>query len=33
MLLSLRLQGVESPEELLLENHDFKRKLIAYISV
>ncbi len=30
---SLRSQGVESPEELLLENHDFKRKLIAYISV
>ena len=30
---SLRSQGVESPEELLLENNDFKRKLIAYISV
>jgi len=30
---SLRSQGVESPEELLLENNDFKQKLVAYISV
>ena len=30
---SLRHQGVENPEELLLENDDFRQKLIAYISV
>src|SRR6266446_201453 len=30
---SLRHQGVEDPEELLLENDDFRQKLIAYISV
>jgi hypothetical protein len=30
---SLRSQGVENPEELLLENDGFREKLIAYISV
>ena len=30
---SLRHQGIENPEEVLLENDDFKQKLIAYISV
>jgi glycosyltransferase involved in cell wall biosynthesis len=30
---SLRSQGVESPEELLLENDQFRKKFIAYISV
>jgi len=29
---SLRLQGVENPEELLLEENDLKDKLISYIQ-
>jgi hypothetical protein len=30
---SLRDQGVENPEVLLLEDHEIREKLIAYISI
>jgi len=30
---SLRSQGVESPEELLLEDDELRKKFISYISV